>query len=69
MSNILLDLMGVLGAGAGAGTSIFVDGGPTVGSPDAYADSTPGGSQIQVNFNFEQRHCDSEPARREQRSI
>ena len=50
MSNILLDLMGVLGSGAGAGTSIFVDGGPTVGSPDPYADSTPGGSQIQVNF-------------------
>jgi len=50
MSNILLDLMGVLGAGSGSGTSIFVDGGPTVGSPDAYADSTPGGSQIQVNF-------------------
>lgn len=50
MSNILLDLMGVLGAGAGTGTSIFVDGGPTVGSPDAYADNTPGGSQIQVNF-------------------
>ena len=50
MSNILLDLMGVLGSGAGAGTSIFVDGGPDVGSPDAYADSTPGGSQIQVNF-------------------
>lgn len=42
--------MGVLGAGSGSGTSIFVDGGPTVGSPDAYADSTPGGSQIQVNF-------------------
>jgi len=50
MSNILLDFMGVLGAGSGSGTSIFVDGGPTVGSPDAYADSTPGGSQIQVNF-------------------
>ena len=50
MSNILLDLMGVLGSGAGAGTSIFVDGGPDVGSPDAYADSTPGGSQIQVSF-------------------
>ena len=50
MSNILLDLMGVLGAGSGSGTSIFVDGGPTVGSPDTYADSTPGGSQIQVNF-------------------
>jgi len=42
--------MGVLGAGSGSGTSIFVDGGPTVGSPDTYADSTPGGSQIQVNF-------------------
>jgi hypothetical protein len=50
MSNILLDFMGVLGAGSGSGTSIFVDGGPTVGSPDTYADSTPGGSQIQVNF-------------------
>jgi hypothetical protein len=50
MSNILLDLMGVLGSGSAAGGAIFVDGGPTVGSPDTYADSTPGGSQIQVNF-------------------
>ena len=50
MSNILLDLMGVLGAGSGSGTSIFVDGGPTVGSPDAYADSTFGGAQIDVEF-------------------
>ena len=49
MSNILLDLMGAL-KGSVATPSIFVDGGPTVGSPDAYADSTPGGSQIQVNF-------------------
>ena len=49
MSNILLDLMGAL-KGSVAPPSIFVDGGPTVGSPDAYADSTPGGSQIQVNF-------------------
>ena len=42
--------MGVLGSGSAAGGAIFVDGGPTVGSPDTYADSTPGGSQIQVNF-------------------
>ena len=49
MSNILLDLMGAL-KGSVATPSIFVDGGPTVGSPDTYADSTPGGSQIQVNF-------------------
>jgi len=49
MSNILLDLMGAL-KGSVATPSIFVDGGPTVGSPDAYADSTFGGAQIDVEF-------------------
>jgi len=50
MSNILLNLMGVLGSGSVSTNPIFVDGGPTVGSPDSYTDSTFGGSQIQVNF-------------------
>ena len=50
MSNILLDLMGVLGSGSVSTNPIFVDGGPTVGSPDSYTDSTFGGAAINVNF-------------------
>ena len=50
MSNILLDLMGVLGSGSGSTNPIFVDGGPDVGSPDSYTDSTFGGASINLNF-------------------
>lgn len=42
--------MGVLGSGSGSTNPIFVDGGPDVGSPDSYTDSTFGGASINLNF-------------------